>query len=365
MYRVKVFGAGSIGNHLTHACRSLSWEVTVVDIDEMALERMRDEIYPTRYGDWDDAISLSRPKSVVDQPFDLVVIGTPPDSHIPIALAQLRNAAPRAILIEKPLCAPDNRGCEQLLELATAKKTFVAVGYNHTLTPHTVEAGELIRNGLLGEPQTISAAFREHWGGIFAAHPWLRGPADTYLGFTNRGGGASGEHSHALNIWQHFAHVCGLGPIVEVSATIDMIESDGAEYDRLFQAHVKTSSGLVGAIVQDVVTTPPQKRLRIQGTKGFLEWNVNHDGSQDTLRFGKNGGEAEERTYPKSRPDDFKPEINHLKTILDGAAVEESPITLNRGLDTMRVLAAAHESHRKKKWVQVDFDGPFPDLEAP
>ncbi len=31
-----------------------------------------------------------------------------------------------------------------------------------------------------------------------AAHPWLAGPQDSYLGFWRRGGGASGEHSHAI-----------------------------------------------------------------------------------------------------------------------------------------------------------------------
>ena len=124
MYRVKVFGAGSIGNHLTHACRSLGWEVTVVDVDGEALERMRTEIYPSRYGNWDDAILLIDPESVANHPFDLVIVGTPPDSHIPIALEQLRSAAPRAILIEKPLCPPDNSGCGQLLEAGESQEYF-------------------------------------------------------------------------------------------------------------------------------------------------------------------------------------------------------------------------------------------------
>ena len=46
---VKVYGAGSIGNHLAHASRSLNWNVDVVDIDEDALVRMKENIYPMRY----------------------------------------------------------------------------------------------------------------------------------------------------------------------------------------------------------------------------------------------------------------------------------------------------------------------------
>ena len=41
-------------------------------------------------------------------------------------------------------------------------------------------------------------------GVVFAAHPWLSGPWETYLGYTERGG-ALAEHSHALNLWQYLA----------------------------------------------------------------------------------------------------------------------------------------------------------------
>ncbi len=59
MARVKIFGAGSIGNHLGHACRGLGWQVTICDIDAQALRRTRVEIYPARYGAWDDGIRLA------------------------------------------------------------------------------------------------------------------------------------------------------------------------------------------------------------------------------------------------------------------------------------------------------------------
>ena len=56
--KVKIIGAGSIGNHLAQASRRLGWEVTVVDNDQKALERMKNEIYPARYGGWDEKFSL-------------------------------------------------------------------------------------------------------------------------------------------------------------------------------------------------------------------------------------------------------------------------------------------------------------------
>ena len=80
--KARVFGAGSIGNHITHALRKIDYEVEVVDIDEAALSRMEKKIYPSRYGEWDNSINLlmSPSKSHVD----LEVIGTPPDYHAEI-----------------------------------------------------------------------------------------------------------------------------------------------------------------------------------------------------------------------------------------------------------------------------------------
>ena len=59
----------------------------------------------------------------------------------------------------------------------------------------------------LNEIKYIDVEIREHWQGIFNAHPWLDGPQDSYLGFWKKGGGAISEHSHGINIWQFFTPV--------------------------------------------------------------------------------------------------------------------------------------------------------------
>ena len=57
MKKVKIYGAGSIGNHLSRAFRTIGYEVFVCDTDKAALERMKNEIYPSRYGAWDGSPS--------------------------------------------------------------------------------------------------------------------------------------------------------------------------------------------------------------------------------------------------------------------------------------------------------------------
>lgn len=353
--RVKILGAGSIGNHLAHACRGRGWDVSLCDVDPAALRRTRDEIYPARYGAWDEAIVLARPEELEQTAFDLTIVGTPPDTHMSLALAELAAPAPRLLLVEKPLCTPALEDCAALHARAAETGTRVLVGYNHCLTPNTRLAEQWLESGALGEVLGMEAAVREHWRGIFDAHPWLAGPHDTYLGFTERGGGALCEHSHGLNILQHFARRTGHGRIARVDARLDMVASGGARYDRLAELDLETESGLTGRLVQDVITEPPLKRLRVQGRDGDLEWAVNAEPGADavTLRT-RAEGERRER-LPKTRADDFRPEIEHVAALLEDPA-RPSPISLEAGLETMLVIAAAVRAHRERRTIIIDYD---------
>ena len=78
MLKVKVHGAGSIGNHLSHAARTLGWPVDLCDVDRNALERTRRQIYPGRYGQWDEAIGLFESSKAPEGGYDLICVGTPP-----------------------------------------------------------------------------------------------------------------------------------------------------------------------------------------------------------------------------------------------------------------------------------------------
>lgn len=359
MRRVKIIGAGSIGNHIAHGCRQKSWDVVITDIDVSALQRTRENIYPQRYGSWDEGIRLCQPKEIEGESFDLTIIGTPPDSHMAIARTELETAAPKVLAVEKPFSTPSLAGCEALCRLAAKVGTTMVVGYNHTLTPHTVEAAAWIREGLLGTPCTLDAAVRENWNGILKAHPWLPGPTATYLGHWRRGGGAGGEHSHGINNWQHFSRLLGQGKIVEVSAMIDWVTTeDGAEYDRIFQVNARTETGFTGRIVQDVVTDPTDKSVTVVGEKGVMQWKVNQTTGNDGLTFAPVTGAGREKLFPKTRPDDFKGEIEEWGRLLEGGNPSVSPISLECALDTMRVLAAAYLSGEKKRVVRINYEAP-------
>ncbi len=73
MFRIKIVGAGSIGNHIAHAAVSRGWQVTLTDIDPAALERTRSSTYPGRYGAWNDAILLKDSRAALGDKADVGV----------------------------------------------------------------------------------------------------------------------------------------------------------------------------------------------------------------------------------------------------------------------------------------------------
>jgi predicted dehydrogenase len=357
MFNVKIFGAGSIGNHLSHAARSLGWRVDLCDVDPAALQRTRNQIYPSRYGQWDEEIGLFECKDAPTGGYDLIFVGTPPDSHIAIATEAIKEK-PRAILVEKPFCRPDLDGAQELFDLAEKNGVAIFTGYDHVVGKASAQFGEVAQRGTLGSIETLDVEFREFWGGIFAAHPWLSGPGDTYLGFWRRGGGASGEHSHATNLWQHFAHLLGAGRVVEVSAMMQFVSDGQLDYDKLCALHLRTDAGLVGRVVQDVVTTPPRKWARVQGSEGFAEWHCGFRPGIDAVVRGNGKGPAEELLFQKTRPGDFIQELQHIEASLEGDAAA-SPLSASRGLDTMLVIAAAHKSVRERRTISIDYSAGY------
>ena len=130
---------------------------------------------------------------------------------------------------------------------------------------------------------------------------------------------------------------------MEVQATLDYIKDGKVNYDQICLMQLRTENGLVGRVVQDVVTRPARKWARIQGDLGFVEWQCGNPAGADFVRVGV-GDALEEQVFEKDRPDDFIQELQHLKQVLGTGSSAVSPLSLERGLEAMEVIAAAHES---------------------
>ncbi|MCW8914489.1 MAG: Gfo/Idh/MocA family oxidoreductase [Magnetovibrio sp.] len=357
MYKVKILGAGSIGNHLSHASRTLGWSVDLCDLDPQALERTKNEIFPGRYGHWDNNIRLFTNDEVPKGEYDMIMVGTPPHTHIELAMEALKEK-PQAIFMEKPFCSPDLNGAQGFYDAAEKQNVAVFTGYDNTVGMATEKMTEILTSRALGDIYTLDVEFREFFGELFAAHPWLSGPEDCYLGQKELGGGATSEQSHAMNLWQHFAHATGAGRVSEVQAMMQFVTGDNIDYDEMCLFNIKTENGLCGRVVQDLFTHPTKKWARAQGSKGYVEWRNGYQPGTDAVIEGGHDGDSQEHLFQKTRPDDFIKELTHVEAALKSNP-KDSSISIDRGLDTMLVVAAARKSARENITVKINYDAGY------
>jgi hypothetical protein len=155
-------------------------------------------------------------------------------------------------------------------------------------------------------------------------------------------------------MWQHFANAVNAGRIIEVNSTMSFYKDDILSYDKISIATLKTESGLVGDLIQDVVTFPSNKSSRIQGEKAFAELVLSTNNS-DIVKSGKFGEDVVEKVFTKSRPDDFLWEVEHIHGILDGS-ITNNVISMTQGISTMIVIAAIFKSSELKRPVEIDWN---------
>jgi predicted dehydrogenase len=359
--KVAVIGAGSIGNHLSYSARKLNWNVSVFDQDPDALRRFKEDIYPSRYGKFDSAIQLSQSQSLHkhgSHHFDAILIGTPPDSHLEV-LKQSLLLKPRIILIEKPICPPietDIFAIKEIFEL-NSDITFLS-GYNHRMsyvTQNLLNMAKLFEERI----ERLNVHWLETWAGILKAHPWLKGPGDTYLGSTLRGGGALFEHSHGLDLWLQIAKFFELGTPSIVRAHLSEVEipDKEAKYDEEVTIRISTEIGFQGEVVQDVVTEPASKTIILQGDKHIYECSYGKEGKDLVLMRPLNETIGSINIQvEKSRPSDFDPSIAAIHRLFSNLRLDSSPLNLGAmsALITSYVGKCAIDSARSNSEVSID-----------
>jgi predicted dehydrogenase len=116
-----------------------------------------------------------------------------------------------------------------------------------------------------------------------------------------------------------------------------------------------TEYGLVGRVVQDVVTRPSRKWARMQGSNGFIEWHCGYKPGKDAVIYACRGQDPVTETVSKTRPDDFVLELEHIFAVMARQGHAQD-LSVERGLDTMMLIAAAHKSSQQGRSIVLDWD---------
>ena len=141
---------------------------------------------------------------------DMVTIATRHPDHVPMALKVLE--ADKIVLVEKPV-ATSLAEMDVMLEMGRKHPGKLFVRHNHRFDPHFVKALELMKSGLVGEPQYIKLTaavgfcrrndwmtMTEYYGGLLSNwSPHLIDQALQYL------------ESPVVDIWADVRRVVSIG----------------------------------------------------------------------------------------------------------------------------------------------------------
>ena len=118
---------------MANASLKLKKKVFVTDKNPKAIFRMKNHIFPKRYGKWDNRIGIINFNNVFKQKeFDLIIIGTPQNTHLSLFKQVYLNIKYKKILIEKPISNFENIEINNFLA-KNNKRNNIFCGYNHSV----------------------------------------------------------------------------------------------------------------------------------------------------------------------------------------------------------------------------------------
>lgn len=286
-HRIAVIG---LGMAVTPHARSL---VDLHDRVEVAWAFSRSEARRRVFAERFDLPTTGDLEPILHDPaIDAVMILTPPNSHLDLALRFA--AAGKHILLEKPLECSTERA-RRLVEAAEAAGIRLGVVFQHRFREASEHLRTLLGQGALGELAAVNVIC-----------PWWR-PQSYYdepgRGTLGRDGGGVliTQAIHTLDLTLSLA-----GPVAEVAAITGTTAVHRMETEDFAAAGLRFANGACGALIATTAEYPGfPERIELIGTKGTavlaagvvtLHW---HDGREE--RFGEEqgtGGGADPMAFP-------------------------------------------------------------------
>ena len=332
---VLIFGAGSIGNHMTYASINLGYKVFITDKSQTALNRMKKLIYKKRYGNWNKEITQVSYKDVFKNKFffDLIIIGTPPDTHLDLAENIIKNLKFKNILIEKPLF-PFN---QKKINLSNKKiNGNIFCGYNHSLSNSFLEFIKILSNKKFRNINFIDIQWREGWEGILGAHFWMKNEYDSYLGNYLQGGGASQEHSHSIHLGYILKKLFLKKDCKYKNGQTYFQKSGKKKYDKFSQLFFANKTQSMNISI-DLFSPVAKKEILVCSDRFKVKLEINFKKNQDAITTYSNG-KQKIKIFKKTRSMEFENELNHIKKVTNTSHYKNSSINLSNAVETMEII---------------------------
>jgi predicted dehydrogenase len=370
--RIGIVGAGiaAVSAHLPILTQSEDFEVvSLCDTNRERLEFVARE--------WDIPHAHCEMGNFLKAPgLEAVVIATPPDSHLPLALACID--AGMHLLVEKPLAA-NMKECEELVTCARKKGVRVAVNHEKRFHPTFEHVSRLLHDGAIGRPFFAGV----HWASNVKLAPDSFIPAGFGEGYrwrwSNRkiGGGIVQDHlPHYVDLVTYWTGAVPTAVYAQVwNVGKDLLSWPSAEsvWEDMGLVLTRFSSGFVLRLETGVVgrSLSPLWSLGsgigewteygyILGTSGqllfdLLPWDSSENGRIAVWQLGRaqqerTGWAFVEQTEPRRRQGSpagaahemFGAQLGDFARLLRGQKTRIA--TAEDGLSTMAAVEAAYRS---------------------
>jgi predicted dehydrogenase len=325
---ILIVGVGSIGErHLRCFVATSRVEVSLCEMNPALRERIAQQYEVEKaYVNFEEAIA-ARP--------DAVVICTPAQLHVPLALAAAQAGA--HLLIEKPLGTKLD-GVHALQAEIHRRNLTVAVGYVYRAHPALAAMREAIASGRFGEPVQIVATCGQHF-------PFYR-PAYRETYYTDRatGGGAVQDAlTHIMNAGEWL-----VGPVEKLAADAGHQVLEGVEVEDT--VHVLTRHGSVmGCFSLNQHQSPNEVTITVICRSGTARFE--YDKSRWRWMTQPGGEWTDEAVGPLERDALFTRQAGAFLDAIEGG---HPPLcTMEEAVQTLRVNLGILEAAERHVWQAI------------
>lgn len=317
--RVAVLGCGSIGRRHARNLVSLGVDTIAYDPLGLARERLAAESPTVLCHGELDAVWASRP--------DAVIVGTPPDSHVPLALEAARRGA--HIMVEKPLSFSLD-GVDKLEAEVTARGLVHMVACNMRFHPGPASVKRTLASGVLG--QIVYA--RVQTGSYL---PRWRPEQDHRASYSAspRMGGALLDCIHEIDLALWY-----FGPAKLVASAVRPAKQIGVAADGLAEMILQHEGGTLSSVHLNFIQRDYRRSCQIVGTEGSLYWDF---GTAAIARYGPDGTLVDREAHPADLQinDMYVAQLRHFLECVSTGSPTMNPIA--GGRDALAIALEARQ----------------------
>lgn len=312
-------GTGSIGCRHIRNLQSMGYpDIAAYDVDSELLEKCCDEL----------KIGVIRDYQSELDPFDAVIVCSPPSSHVDAALAALRKD--KYVFIEKPV---SNRlsDAQELLDY----EDRIMVGYNVRYHPLVTYIEKVLPG--LGKIFNVQMEFAYD---LKNARPNV----DYRKGYYAKAGegGVLLDHSHELDYAQYlFGRFRSVYCAAEKISDLEIASEDNANLV------LKSAHGFSVTIHIDYIQSRYARNIKIVAERGVLSG----DFARGCATLLPNGDDELIKEFPASFDETY---VDEMEGFLEALKAKRTPpITVASAMHSLELCEAAQESNRTGRVVNL------------